>query len=60
MIASATHALSEALVLAESAGIERSEAYRVVAESAVASPFVGYKEAAFLDPDGAPPPSRST
>jgi len=54
MIASTTHALSEALVLAESAGIERGEAYRVVAESAVASPFVGYKETAFLDPDGVP------
>lgn len=55
MIASTTHALSEALVLAESAGIERREAYRVVAESALASPFVAYKEAAFLDPDGVPP-----
>jgi 3-hydroxyisobutyrate dehydrogenase-like beta-hydroxyacid dehydrogenase len=47
-------ALSEALVLAEAAGIDRSTAYDVLAASAVAAPFVHYKRAAFEDPDGAP------
>jgi 3-hydroxyisobutyrate dehydrogenase/2-hydroxy-3-oxopropionate reductase len=54
LIASTTHALSEALVLAESCGISREDAYDVVASSAVASPFVAYKREAFLDPDGTP------
>ncbi len=45
------NALSEALVLAESAGIERGLAYDVLAASAVGAPFVGYKRAAFLEPD---------
>ena len=47
-------ALSEALVLAERAGIEREAAYDVFAGSAVGAPFVSYKRAAFLDPDGTP------
>lgn len=47
-------ALSEALVLAEAAGIERSAAYEVIESSAVAAPFVHYKRAAFLDPAGTP------
>jgi 3-hydroxyisobutyrate dehydrogenase-like beta-hydroxyacid dehydrogenase len=47
-------ALAEALVLAEAAGVDRARAYDVIASSAVASPFVGYKRAAFLDPDGTP------
>ena len=47
-------ALSEALVLAERAGIERETAYDVLAGSAVGAPFVSYKRAAFLDPDGTP------
>src|SRR5690606_32191673 len=47
-------ALAEALVLAERAGIDRERAYDVIAASAVGAPFVGYKRAAFLDPDGAP------
>jgi 3-hydroxyisobutyrate dehydrogenase-like beta-hydroxyacid dehydrogenase len=55
MIASQTVAISEALVLAEAAGIERSGAYEVIAAGALASPFVDYKKAAFLDPDGVPP-----
>lgn len=54
VIASTTHAVSEALVLAEGAGIVRDKAYEVIATSAVASPFVAYKRAAFLDPDGVP------
>jgi 3-hydroxyisobutyrate dehydrogenase/2-hydroxy-3-oxopropionate reductase len=47
-------ALSEALVLAEKAGIDRSAAYDVFAASAVASPFVLYKRAAFERPDETP------
>jgi 3-hydroxyisobutyrate dehydrogenase-like beta-hydroxyacid dehydrogenase len=46
--------LSEALILAEAAGIDRTLAYDVIAASAVGSPFIGYKRAAFLDPDGTP------
>ena len=55
MIASSTVAISEALVLAEAAGIERADAYEVIAAGALASPFVDYKKTAFLDPDGTPP-----
>jgi 3-hydroxyisobutyrate dehydrogenase-like beta-hydroxyacid dehydrogenase len=55
MIASQTVAISEALTLAEAAGIERADAYEVIAAGALASPFVDYKKAAFLDPDGTPP-----
>lgn len=47
-------ALSEGLVLAEAAGIDRGVAYGVLADSAVGAPYVGYKRAAFLDPDGTP------
>jgi 3-hydroxyisobutyrate dehydrogenase-like beta-hydroxyacid dehydrogenase len=46
--------LSEALVLAEKAGIDRAVAYEVLASSAAGAPFVGYKRAAFLDPDSTP------
>ena len=48
------NAVSEALVLAERAGIDRSLAYEVLARSAAGAPFVGYKRDAFVDPDGAP------
>jgi 3-hydroxyisobutyrate dehydrogenase-like beta-hydroxyacid dehydrogenase len=48
-------ALSEALVLAERAGIDPSLAYVVLSESAVGAPFVRYKRSAFLDPDDTPP-----
>jgi hypothetical protein len=47
-------AVSEALVLAETAGIERALAYDVLASSAVGAPYVAYKREAFLDPDGTP------
>lgn len=47
-------ALAEGLVLAERAGIPRDRAYDVLAASAVGAPYVGYKRAAFLDPDGTP------
>jgi 3-hydroxyisobutyrate dehydrogenase/2-hydroxy-3-oxopropionate reductase len=46
-------ALSEALVLAERAGIAREAAYEVFAASAVAAPYVHYKRAAFEHPDDA-------
>jgi 3-hydroxyisobutyrate dehydrogenase-like beta-hydroxyacid dehydrogenase len=47
-------AISEALVLAEQAGIERRDAYEVFTASAVAAPFVLYKRAAFERPDETP------
>lgn len=53
-------AVSEALVLAERAGIDRLAAYSVVADSAVAAPFVHYRRAAFEDPGAAPAAMRMT
>lgn len=47
-------ALAEGLVLAERAGIPREKAYDVLEASAIAAPYVRYKRAAFLDPDGTP------
>jgi 3-hydroxyisobutyrate dehydrogenase-like beta-hydroxyacid dehydrogenase len=47
-------AVAEGLVLAEAAGVDRELAYDVIAASAAGAPFVGYKRAAFLDPDGTP------
>jgi 3-hydroxyisobutyrate dehydrogenase-like beta-hydroxyacid dehydrogenase len=47
-------ALAEGLVLAEAAGVDRSMAYDVIAASAVGAPFVGYKRAAFLEPEETP------
>jgi 3-hydroxyisobutyrate dehydrogenase-like beta-hydroxyacid dehydrogenase len=49
-----SNAVSEALVLAERAGIDRTVAYDVIAASAVGAPFVGYKRAAFLEPERTP------
>jgi len=46
--------LSEALVVAERSGVDRAAAYAVLLESAVAAPYLRYKEAAFLDPDATP------
>lgn len=46
--------LSESLVLAEAAGIERSTAYEVLASSVAGAPFLQYKRAAFEEPDAAP------
>jgi 3-hydroxyisobutyrate dehydrogenase-like beta-hydroxyacid dehydrogenase len=48
------HALAEALVLAEKAGVDRATAYEVFASSAIASPFVLYKREAFERPGDAP------
>ena len=47
-------ALSEALVLAEASGIPLKQAYEVIAQGAVGSPFIGYKRASFLDPAATP------
>lgn len=54
IIASTTQSVSEALVLAEASGVERPAAYDAIVASAVSSPFVEYKRAAFLDPEGEP------
>jgi 3-hydroxyisobutyrate dehydrogenase/2-hydroxy-3-oxopropionate reductase len=47
-------ALSEALVLAERAGVDRKAAYEVFASGAGGAPFVQYKRAAYEDPEGTP------
>ena len=47
-------ALSEALVLAERAGVDRRTAYEVFAGGAGGAPFVQYKRAAYEDPEAAP------
>jgi len=46
--------IAETLVLAERSGITRELAYEVLGRGALASPYVGYKRAAFADPDAAP------
>lgn len=47
-------AVSEALVLAERSGIARTDAYAVLLESAIAAPFVHYRQASFERPDEVP------
>lgn len=47
-------ALSEAIVLAERAGVDRSTAYEVFASGAGGAPFVQYKRAAYEDPESTP------
>jgi 3-hydroxyisobutyrate dehydrogenase/2-hydroxy-3-oxopropionate reductase len=47
-------AVAEGLVLAEHAGIDRVAAYQVLAASAAGAPYLGYKRAAFVDPQGTP------
>jgi 3-hydroxyisobutyrate dehydrogenase-like beta-hydroxyacid dehydrogenase len=44
-------ALAEGLVLAEAAGIDRGLAYDVIAAGAAGAPYVGYKRAAFVEPE---------
>jgi 3-hydroxyisobutyrate dehydrogenase/2-hydroxy-3-oxopropionate reductase len=46
--------LAESLVLAEKAGVDRDLAYEVFAHSAVAAPYVKYKQAAFEHPETTP------
>lgn len=47
-------ALSEALVLAERAGIDREVAWEVFGAGAAGAPFVAYKQAAFMSPEDTP------
>jgi 3-hydroxyisobutyrate dehydrogenase len=54
MIAVTNESISELLVLCERAGLDRPTVYGALADSALASPFVQYKQAAFLAPDEAP------
>ena len=49
-------AISEALVLAERAGLDRTATYDVLQAGAVGAPFVAYKRSAFLEPDETTPP----
>jgi 3-hydroxyisobutyrate dehydrogenase-like beta-hydroxyacid dehydrogenase len=48
-------AVSEGLVLAERAGLDRAATYDVLQAGAVGAPFVAYKRGAFLQPDETPP-----
>ncbi|RYP86766.1 NAD(P)-dependent oxidoreductase [Nocardioides guangzhouensis] len=54
MVFGLNQTLAEALVLAEKSGVARELAYEVIANSAVAAPFVHYKRAAFEHPESAP------
>jgi 3-hydroxyisobutyrate dehydrogenase-like beta-hydroxyacid dehydrogenase len=54
VIGALNHGLSEALVLAEKAGLDRATVYDVFATSAVAAPFVQYKRSAFEHPENTP------
>jgi 3-hydroxyisobutyrate dehydrogenase/2-hydroxy-3-oxopropionate reductase len=47
-------AVAEGLVLAEAAGVDRAMAYDVIAASAAGAPYVGYKRAAFVEPESTP------
>ena len=47
-------ALAEALLIAESAGIDRSVAYEVFENSAAAAPYVHYRKQSFLHPNEVP------
>lgn len=47
-------AVSEALVLAEAAGIDREQAYEVFENSAVGAPMVKYRHEAFVHPERTP------
>jgi 3-hydroxyisobutyrate dehydrogenase-like beta-hydroxyacid dehydrogenase len=58
VVNAAVHALnvsiSEALALAEKAGLDRTATYDVLQAGAVGAPYVAYKRAAFLHPDETP------
>ena len=54
MVFGLNQTLAEALVLAEKSGVARDLAYEVIANSAVAAPFVHYKRAAYEHPESAP------
>jgi 3-hydroxyisobutyrate dehydrogenase-like beta-hydroxyacid dehydrogenase len=53
-LAVTNQAVAETLALAEAEGIRREDAYEALASGALGSPYVAYKRAAFLDPEGAP------
>jgi 3-hydroxyisobutyrate dehydrogenase-like beta-hydroxyacid dehydrogenase len=48
------NSVSEAIVIAEQAGIDRALAHEIIASSAAGAPFVGYKRQSFVDPESAP------
>jgi len=48
------NAVSEAMVIAERAGIDRALAHEIIANSAAGAPFVGYKRQSFVEPETAP------
>jgi len=54
MVAAINSAVSEALVLAERAGLDRRSTYDVLMSSAAGAPYLHYKESAFVDPESAP------
>lgn len=54
LIFAINNSVSEALVLAEKAGLDRAVAYDVFASSAAGAPFVNYKREAFVSPEGTP------
>ena len=54
MVFGLNQTLAESLVLAEKAGVDRELAYEVIANSAVAAPFVGYKRDAYERPGSVP------
>ena len=54
MVHALNQSLSEALVLAEKAGIDLSVAYDVIGASVAGAPFVQYKRRAFEHPEDAP------
>lgn len=54
LIHSLNVAVSEALVLAEKAGLDRQAAYEVFEAGATGAPYVKYKRAAFLKPGEVP------
>ena len=54
LIFALNNSVSEALVLAERAGLDRALAYDVFASSAAGAPYIGYKREAFVDAEGAP------
>lgn len=47
--------LSEALVMAERCEVDRETAWEVLLASVAGAPFVAYKRAAFMDPEGTAP-----
>jgi 3-hydroxyisobutyrate dehydrogenase-like beta-hydroxyacid dehydrogenase len=53
-VAITNQSIAEALALAERSGISRADAYQVLANGAVASPYVLYKRRSFLEPGDEP------